>query len=60
MPSPSALAGGRWLKLPLPTLQPSNTIMTAKRKKERRSPGKWIKEATSWRRQELGQIGHEL
>lgn len=29
MPRPVALAGGRWLKLPLPTLQPSSTIMTA-------------------------------
>ncbi len=29
MPSPVAFAGGRWLKLPLPTLQPSRTIITA-------------------------------
>lgn len=34
MPSPSALADGRWLKLPLPTLQPSNTIITAKKRKK--------------------------
>jgi hypothetical protein len=27
--SPATLEGGRWAKLPLPTLMPSNIIMTA-------------------------------